>query len=66
MREGGLLVTGEQKVILIALGVLLALCLIVGLTLNHHIGGFLETVAREEEEREREAEEDARRSDSNE
>ncbi len=58
--------TGEQKVILIALGVLLALCLIVGLTLNHHIGGFLETVAREEEEREREAEEDARRSDSNE
>lgn len=66
MREGGLLVTGEQKVILIALGVLLALCLIVGLTLNHHIGGFLETVAREEEEREREAEEDTRRSDSNE
>ena len=28
-----------------------ALCLIVGLTLNHHIGGFLETVAREEEEK---------------
>lgn len=44
--------TDGQTVILIALGVLLALCLIVGLTLNHHIGGFLETVAREEEERE--------------
>ena len=43
------MVTGEQKVILIALGVLLALCLIVGLTLNHHVGGFIETVAREEE-----------------
>ena len=51
--------TGEQKVILIALGVLLALCLIVGLTLNHYIGGFIETVAREEEEQEREAAEKA-------
>ena len=45
--------TAEQKVVLIALGVLAALCLIVGLTLNHHIGGFLETVAREEEEQDR-------------
>ena len=54
--------TDGGKIILIALGVLLALCLIVGLTLNHHIGGFLETVAREEEEDEREAaEDDARR-----
>ena len=53
--------TDGQKVILIALGVLLALCLIVGLTLNHHIGGFLESVAREEEEQAREAEEDAKR-----
>ena len=42
--------TDEQRIILIALGVLLILCLIVGATLNHHIGGFLETVAREEEE----------------
>ena len=50
---GGL--TDWQKVVLIALGVLLALGLIVGGVLNHHIGGFIETVAREEEEaRERE------------
>ena len=41
-----------QKVLLGLMGVLLALCLIVGLVLNHHIGGFLETVAREEEEEE--------------
>ena len=51
--------TDGGKIILIALGVLLALCLIVGLTLNHHIGGFIETVAREEEEaRQREEAED--------
>ena len=53
--------TDGQKIILIALGVLLALCLIVGLTLNHHIGGFLETVAREEEEREEAAAESSDR-----
>lgn len=53
MYMGGLGVTDGQKVLLIALGILLALCVIVGATLNHHIGGFLETVAREEEERER-------------
>ena len=59
--------TNEEVVILIALGVLLALSMIVGLTLNHHIGGFLETVAREEEEREIEAAEaEARREDTGE
>lgn len=42
--------TEAQKIVLIALGALLLLGLIVGGTLNHHIGGFLETVAREEEE----------------
>ena len=56
--------TDGQKILLIALGVLLALCLIVGLTLNHHIGGFLETVAREEEEREKEAAEASARRDN--
>ena len=39
------------KIILIALLVLGALCLIVGFTLTHYIGGFLRTV---EEEKERE------------
>lgn len=47
--------TDMQKVILIALGLLFILCVIVSLTLRHYIGGFLETVAREEEESEREA-----------
>ena len=42
--------TREQTVIAVALGVLAILCLIVGATLNHYIGGFLQTVAREEEE----------------
>ena len=56
--------TDGQKIILIALGVLLVLCLIVGLTLNHHIGGFLETVAREEDERENEAAEVSARRDN--
>ena len=41
--------TDWQKVILIALGLLLILCAIVSVTLRHYIGGFLETVAREEE-----------------
>ena len=48
--------TTTQKVILIALAAVGAICLIVGLTLSHYIGGFLRTV--EEEARERE-EEDA-------
>ena len=48
--------TVQQKVILIALLVLGALCLIVGFTLMHHIGGFLRTV--EEEAREQEKERD--------
>lgn len=47
--------TDVQKVILIALGLLLALCVVVSLTLRHYIGGFLEQVAREEEESEDEA-----------
>ena len=38
------------RVALIAAVVLIALGVIVGGALNHHIGGFLETVAREEEE----------------
>ncbi len=40
------------KIILIALLVAGGLCLVVGLTLMHHIGGFLRTV---EEEKERDA-----------
>ena len=48
--------TDMQKVILAALGLLLVLCVVVSLTLRHYIGGFLETVAREEEESEEEAE----------
>ena len=42
--------TDTQKIVLIALGVLLVLCIIVGSSLNYHIGGFIEQVAREEEE----------------
>ena len=53
--------TDEARVMFIILGVLLALCVIVGLTLNHHIGGFLETVAREEEEQAEDKKEDLRR-----
>ena len=44
--------TLTQKVILVALLVLGGLCLIVGITLSHYIGGFLRTV--EEEAREQE------------
>ena len=51
--------TEVQWVVAIALGVLLVLCLIVGGTLNHHIGGFIETVAREEEEERERAEAEA-------
>ena len=46
-----------QKIILIALLVVGGLFLIVGITLTHHIGGFLRTV---EEEKERESEQDAK------
>ena len=54
--------TDLQRVILIALGLLLALCVIVSLTLKHTIGGFLEHVAREEEASEEEAERDEKAS----
>ena len=43
--------TLTQKIIFIALLVLGGICLIVGFTLMHYIGGFLRTV---EEEKERE------------
>ena len=46
-----------QKIILIALLVVGGLFLIVGITLTHHIGGFLRTV---EEEKERESEQNAK------
>ena len=45
------------KIILIALLVAGGLCLVVGLTLMHHIGGFLRTV---EEEKSQEDEADGR------
>lgn len=48
--EDSFAVTDTQRIVLIALGVLLVLGLIVGGTLNYHIGGFIEQVAREEEE----------------
>lgn len=51
--------TLTQKVVLFALLALGGLCLIVGLTLMHHIGGFLRTVEEEAREQER-AEEAAR------
>ena len=46
--------TDTQKIVLIALLALGALCLIVSLTLSHHIGGFIRHV---EEEARAEAEE---------
>lgn len=52
--------TLAQKVILFALLAVGGLCLIVGLTLMHHIGGFLRTV---EEEREQEEAESAKSAD---
>jgi hypothetical protein len=52
--------TLTQKIVLIALLVLGGLCLIVGFTLMHYIGGFLRTV---EEEKTQEEEEHERRSD---
>lgn len=39
--------TLTQKIILIALLVVCGLCLIVGFTLMHYIGGFLRTVEEE-------------------
>ena len=58
-----------QKVVLIALLALGGLCLIVGLTLTHYVGGFLHTVeeeAREEDEAARAAtSENASESDNN-
>ena len=42
--------TLTQKIILIALLVLGGLCLIVGFTLMHYIGGFLRTVEEEKEQ----------------
>ena len=57
--RGGDGMTGTQKIVLIALIALGAICAIVGFTLSHTIGGFIRHVeeeAREEEERrEREA-----------
>lgn len=49
-REGAFRMADTWRVALIALLVLMALGAIVGGALNHHIGGFIETVAREEEE----------------
>ena len=49
-----------QKVILIALGLVILLSVIVSMTLRHYIGGFLANVAREEEESEEEAEAERR------
>lgn len=50
--------TGTQKIVLIALLALGAVCLIVGFTLSHYIGGFIRHVEEEarEEEQAREAE----------
>ena len=50
-----------QKVILIALGLVIVLSVIVSMTLRHYIGGFLANVAREEEESEEEAEAERRK-----
>ena len=44
--------TLTQKIVLIALLVLGGLCLIVGFTLMHYIGGFLRTVEEEKEQEE--------------
>lgn len=48
--------TLTQKIVLIALLVLGGLCLIVGFTLMHYIGGFLRTVEEEKTQEEEEAE----------
>ena len=49
--------TIAQKVILGALLLVGALCLIVGFTLMHHLGGFIHTVEEEAREEEKRAEE---------
>lgn len=51
--------TDTQKIILIALLALGVLCVVVGLTLSHYIGGFIRHV--EEEAREEAEAEEARR-----
>ena len=51
--------TMTQKVFLIAVLVVGGICLIVGFTLAHYIGGFLSTI--EEEAREQEQEDEAAR-----
>ena len=38
------------KAVLIALALLSVLCVIVGSVIRHYVGGFFETVAREEQE----------------
>ena len=50
--------TGTQKIVLIALLALGVVCLLVGFTLSHYIGGFIRHVEEEtrEEEAAREAE----------
>lgn len=48
--------TLTQKIVLIALLVLGGLCLIVGFTLMHYIGGFLRTVEEEKTQEDEEAE----------
>ena len=55
--------TGTQKIVLIALIALGAICAIVGFTLSHTIGGFIRHVEKEAQE-EAEAEE-ARRAEEN-
>ena len=52
--------TDVQKIVLVALLVLGALCVIVGLTLSHYIGGFLETVEKEAQEEAEAAEREKR------
>ena len=39
-----------EKTLLVALGLLAVLSLVIGAVLRHHIGGFLENIAREERE----------------
>ena len=57
--------TIAQKVILGALLLVGALCLIVGFTLMHHIGGFIQTVEEEaREEEKKRAEEERQRAEA--
>ena len=52
--------TDIQKTLLIALGLLMIVCAIVGAVVRRQIGGFFETVAREEREAEEAREREAR------